>query len=95
MQVFPNPRKLVLTKINESTVIHYMTGQLPLKTGNKQIYLFWILKKHSSPYRMSYRVGKNPGFMSIAQPSGKYWENLGFTGFYWEILGNIIYWTEF
>ena len=34
------------------------------------------------------KVGKNPGFMSIAQPSGFYWENpgfirviLGFTGF--------------
>ena len=26
-----------------------------------------------------YKVGKNPGFMSIAQPSGFYWENPGFT----------------
>ena len=34
------------------------------------------------------RVGKNPGFMSIAQPSGQYWENPGFTGFYWAIPGN-------
>ena len=25
------------------------------------------------------KVGKNPGFMSIAQPSGFYWENPGFT----------------
>ena len=24
-------------------------------------------------------VGKSPGFMSIAQPSGFYWENPGFT----------------
>jgi len=31
------------------------------------------------------RVGKNPGFMSIAQPSGQYWENPGFTGQYWAI----------
>ena len=25
------------------------------------------------------KVGKNPDFMSIAQPSGFYWENRGFT----------------
>ena len=25
------------------------------------------------------KVGKKPGFMSIAQPSGFYWENPGFT----------------
>ena len=25
------------------------------------------------------KVGKNPGFMSIVQPSGFYWENQGFT----------------
>ena len=29
-------------------------------------------------YPFKIKVGKNPGFMSIAQPSGFYWENLGF-----------------
>ena len=40
---------------------------------------------------MSFKVGKKTGFISIAQPSGFYWENPGFTRVYWVLrvlLGN-------
>ena len=32
-----------------------------------------------APNSVGSKVGKNPGFISIAQPSGFYWENPGFT----------------